>query len=67
MSIGDLNRDPLKKLVAKTGETTRWNWLDHHVEIFRSDDDSRASFMQIAPERPVGLGGLLPGDRKSVV
>jgi hypothetical protein len=45
MSIGDLYRDPLKKLIAKPGETTRWNWIDHHVEIFRSDDDGWSSFV----------------------
>jgi hypothetical protein len=62
MSIGDLDRDSLKKLVAKTGETTRLDRLDQHVEVFRSDDDGRSPFVQVAPENPVGLRCLLPRD-----
>jgi hypothetical protein len=45
VAIGDLDRDPLKKLVAQTGETTGLDWFDQHVEVLRSDDDGRSPFV----------------------
>jgi hypothetical protein len=45
VAIGDLDRDPLKKLVAKAGETTRLDRFDQHVKVFRSDDDGWPPFV----------------------
>ncbi|MDX6610295.1 MAG: hypothetical protein QOF85_2220 [Solirubrobacterales bacterium] len=60
VAIGDLDRDPLKKLVTQSSEPACLDRLDKHVEVLRSDDDCRPTFVQVAPQDAVGLRGLLP-------
>ncbi len=67
VAVGDLDRDPMAKLVAQPSEPTRPNWLNQHVEVICSDEDCLSPFAQVAPENPIRFGGLLPGDESSAI
>lgn len=66
-TAGDLDGDPLENPIAEAGKAAELDGLDQHVEITGADDYGRTAFVQVAPEDPVSLRGLLPGDEGSAV